>query len=160
MATTARNPLFDRHADVALEGLLPSQVGGATLEKFSVSGDELITPGSQAQFDDFLGRLGKSTSDLAMATAADPTKVVDGSISAMRVTGADPGALLDAFLAVQGARENPPLLENVVLGGRNVTRVSFGGAGLIQYVHASGDVLFIVAAPNETTAGQFLEALA
>lgn len=152
--------IFDSHADPSLEAALPSDIGGVSLARFSLTGDNAIMQGAASQYDSLLSKLGKARGDLAMAGAADPTGSLAGSIVALRVSGADPTALLRAFLEVQGSRPSPPTASETNLGGQSVTKLAFSEPGLpYQYVLARGDVLFIVTASHDAVATSFLEAL-
>src|SRR5262245_30642641 len=56
-----------RHADPALEALLPTALGGVSLTIESQAGTELST--QSAAFDAFLGALGKTRADFSLASA-------------------------------------------------------------------------------------------
>src|SRR5215475_12703712 len=82
------SPAFaaERHADPALEALLPTSLAGVSLTVESQAGTELAT--KSAPFDAFLIDLGKTRADfwLASAYAAGGLKA---EIGAWRVKGAD-----------------------------------------------------------------------
>ena len=159
-ASNGGTSVFDKHADPSLEQALPSEIGGVQLVRFSLSGDDVIASGTEAQYDSLLAKLGKARSDLSIAGATDPTGSMAGSIGALRVRGADPAALLTAYLEVQAARPNPPSTSETVLAGQAVTKLTFAEPGAPwQYVHARGDVLILVTASHDAVATSLLEAL-
>ena len=57
----------ERHADPALEALLPTVIGGVALTVESQAGTDLST--SSGPFDTFLASLGKSRADFSVASA-------------------------------------------------------------------------------------------
>jgi hypothetical protein len=96
----------ERHADPALEALLPTTLAGVSLTVESQAGTELAT--KSAPFDAFLADLGKTRADfwVASAYAAGGLKA---EIGAWRVKGADPALLLPGFKkAVQASSTTPP----------------------------------------------------
>jgi len=93
-----------RHADPALEALLPTALGGVSLTVESQAGTDLTT--NSAAFDAFLASLGKTRSDFALASAY--ARGLTAQVGAWRVKGADPALLLPGFkTAVQASSTTP-----------------------------------------------------
>ena len=138
----------ERHADPALEALLPTSLAGVSLTVESQAGTDLAT--KSAPFDAFLAALGKTRADfwLASAYAAGGLKA---EIGAWRVKGADPALLLPGFKKALQASSTTPLAEaEETLAGRAVTRI--GDKGQLPrgpiYVYARGDALLFVETPE------------
>ena len=150
-----------RHADPALEAALPGRVSGLQLTKYSLLPADFVTPESEQQFADLLRTLGSTADDVTFAAAVDASGELSGSISALRVAGVAADGLLDALLAIEAQRGNPPTLEVLVVGQRQVTRATYQfEAGTVQvYFHAVDDTVITVTSSDEAIAGRFLEAL-
>jgi hypothetical protein len=133
-----------RHADPALEVMLPRSLGGVSLVVESQAGTALST--NSAAFDAFLKVQDKSRRDFTVASAYAKSGL-PAAVGAWRVEGGRPDALLPAFKAALQASSATPLdigLEQ--LSGREVTRIGKEGQ-LAQgplYVFARGDTLFFV----------------
>ena len=129
-----------------LAGLLPTEVGGITIEYESSSGDavmgaEGVTPEAQEFFD----RVGAEPSDLSSAFGFGvDTETGSGiSIIAFRVAGADEGQLRDEFRATIEEDETQTLTEETV-AGKNVLAISSDGTEVSGYVYVKNDVVFVV----------------
>src|SRR5262245_26170800 len=96
----------ERHADPALEALLPTSLAGVSLTVESQAGTDLAT--KSAPFDAFLADLGRTRADfwVASAYAAGGLKA---EIGAWRVKGADPAPLLAGFKKAVQASSTTPL---------------------------------------------------
>jgi hypothetical protein len=153
--------VLDRHADAGLEALLPGQLGGVPLAKYSLTATEFVRPEVRARFDQFLAVLGASEGDVSLAVAIDPSTQLDGSISALRIRDAETGALLQAYLDAEAAQPSPSSTTPVTIGGRAATKAtSTTTAGTTtRFIYAAGDVLFIVATSDDELAAQFFEEL-
>ena len=134
----------DRHADPALEALLPTSLAGVSLTVESQAGTDLAT--KSGPFDTFLADLGRTRAEfwVASAYAAGGLKA---EIGAWRVKGADPALLLTGFKkAVQASSTTPLTVAEETLSGRTVTRI--GDKGQLTrgpiYVYARGDALLFV----------------
>ena len=141
-----------RHADPALEALLPTTLGGRALTVESQAGPELAT--QSAAFDAFLAELGRSISDFTLASAYSQGSL-RAEVGAWRVRGADPGRLLAAFRnAVQASSATPLTQAEEIVSGRAVTRI--GDPGQLArgplYVLVRGDTLLFVQTPDRALA--------
>jgi hypothetical protein len=156
------DPLLDRHADPDLETKLPHSVLGTPLQTRSLTAAEFVTPAAAAGFGQFVQQLGGNLDDVTLASGFDPDGLLSGAISALRVPGADPAALLAAYIGLETTQASPaPTVAQREIGGRVVQAMSVGtgSTGLTRYVFAEGDVLFIVDAVEEQTATAFIEAV-
>jgi hypothetical protein len=149
-----------RHADPALEALLPETLGGVSLLRESQHGTDL-TQESQA-LDTMLAGLGKSLADFTIASAYSPAGDVEAQVGAWRVDGAAPDALLPAFVTtVQSSSTTKLTVTELTLGGHEVTQVGAPGE-LAQgplYVYAKGDTLFFVQTTDPELAKEALAEL-
>ena len=73
-----------RHADAALEALLPQSLGGLALTIESQAGADLST--KSGPFDRFLSKLGKSRADFTIASAYSQGEL-RAAVGAWRVDG-------------------------------------------------------------------------
>lgn len=148
-----------RHADPALEALLPQTLGGVALTVESQAGPDLST--RSAAFDAFLAGLGKSRDDFVVASAY-PLGGLPAAVSAWRVRGAPTEKLLPAFKATLQASSGTPLSGGEEeVGGRAITRIGDPGQ-LAQgpiYVIARGDTLFFVQTKTPALAAEAITKL-
>ena len=142
----AGTPVFaqSRHADPALEALLPEVLGGIALIRESQSGIELKRQ-SEA-FDAFLKSLGKGRDAFVVASAYAPSGL-RAEVGAWRVTGASGADILPAFrAALQGSSDVRLDEAEEMLAGRRVLR--FGSQGQLSrgplYAMVGKKALFFV----------------
>lgn len=133
-----------RHADAALEAMLPTTLGGVLLTVESQAGTELAT--RSPAFDAFLAELGRGRADFTVASAYTQANL-PAEVGGWRVRGADPAALLPAFQqAVQQSSAQPLTIAQENVAGREVLRI--GAPGELTrgplYAFASGDVVLFV----------------
>jgi hypothetical protein len=133
-----------RHADPALEAVLPRTLGGVALTIESQAGTDLST--DSAAFDAFLASQGRTRRDFTVASAYSQGSL-PGAVGAWRVVGAKGEALLPAFQAAIQASSTTRLdIGPDELSGRRVTRIG-GYRQLAQgpiYVVVRGDTLLFV----------------
>lgn len=146
-ALTAAAIAADRHADPALEALLPKTLGGVALTVESQSGSDLST--TSGPFDVFLAELGKSRADFTIASAYSQGEL-KAAVGAWRVKGAASDHLVPGFKkAVQGSSTTPLVIAAETVGGREITRIGDPGQ-LTQgplYVIVRGDTLLFTQTP-------------
>ena len=142
-------PSFDLPSgDAALEELLPDDIAGATVQKFSMTGDTFMGAGDNAEIQAVLEQFDKTPSDLSVAFGG--TDAV--GLIAYRLKGVDGGQFFNAFLEAAGAA-----------GQVGVTDANYGGKAVKKvvspvedigtvYVYTAGDVMFIVGDDNITDA--------
>jgi hypothetical protein len=151
-AMSASAQTGNRHADPALEALLPTALGGVSLIVESQAGTELST--TSGPFDAFLQGLDKTRADFTLASAYAQGGL-KAEIGAWRVKGADPALLLPGFAAAVQASSTTPLTKaEETVGGRAVTRI--GDPGQLTrgplYVFVRGDALLFVQTPDRALA--------
>jgi len=148
-----------RHADLALEALLPTTLGGVALTIESQAGTDLAT--QSAPFDAFLAGLGKTRADFSLASAYSAGGL-KAEVGAWRVKGADPALLLPGFkTAVQASSTTPLTKVEEIVGGLTVTRIGDPGQ-LTQgplYVIVRGDALLFVQTPERALAEEAMDKL-
>jgi hypothetical protein len=154
--------MFSRHADPALEDLLPPVVSGIAMHRYSLTFAEVLDAGGdRAAVDGFLATIGKTEADGTFAGAFDPTNSLGGGIFAFKVSGADPAALLAGIVAVEGSDlGGNATTRQATVGGKDVTIVSVGtGVNDTEWIFGRGDVVFVVHAADEPHAAAYLEAI-
>jgi hypothetical protein len=140
-------PTFHQAQD--LEGALPSQIRGVTLEKSSFSGAFFLSSGSNEELTALLNQFGKQPSDLSVAGANDPNFNSDTRLSfqliVFRLAGVDANQLLAAFLTSGGANggQTPTSVTRGNVGGKDVT-ITTDDKGVKSYIYTRDDKLFLV----------------
>jgi hypothetical protein len=133
-------PSFDLPSgDAELEGLLPDDLGGETVQKFSMTGDTFMgtqgNPAMQAVLDQYQ----KSPDDLSVAFGSTAAL----ALFAYRLKGVDGGAFFDAFLAAAG-EDAEVAVTNVSIGGKAVRKVVSEDPDVgTLYVYTMDDTMFI-----------------
>jgi hypothetical protein len=148
-----------RHADPALEALLPTTLGGVALTVESQAGPELTT--TSAPFDAFLAALGKARADFTLASAY-AQKGLPAAVGAWRVRGADPARLMPGFrAAVQASSATPLTSAGDELAGRPVTRIGDKGqlAQGTLYAIVRGDTILFVQTTEKRLAEEAMSKL-
>jgi hypothetical protein len=155
--TPPPNAAGQPHADVELEGLIPSEVGGVGLTKTSVTADEFVGAADEPQFATFLSMVERTREDVTLAVAFDPGGSLVGQISALRASGADSDDLLRALLDWYVSAD----ISSMTVGGKQVTVVTVQSDGMVvtEYMYVLDDVAFAVSGADLETAALFLEAL-
>jgi hypothetical protein len=134
--TETPNPVI--HQFPALEARLPDELGGHTVDKFSLVTDpELQTPKTL----EVLRRLGKAISDLQVAKGS--VNGEDFALSALRIVGAK---AIDAAVAFESVDESDPqgtsTYQPATVAGKRVLIRTTGN--LVAYVYPLDDVMFVV----------------
>jgi len=140
--------------DKALEALLPSTFGGATLLKQSFKGAESLRQDATA--GKMITALGLNVGDVSEAVAVDPTGKVDIVFIAIRFAGADSGKLLEVFKTA--SQTSGDLVGSVNLGGKDVIKTT-ASSGTFSYFYVRNDVVFGVIAKSDATAATALAVL-
>jgi hypothetical protein len=132
------------NADLDLEALLPDDLGGEPVQKFSMKGDSFLGSGGTgtAELDAVLNQAGKTPADLSVAFAGTPSS--DISLIAYRIKGVPAETFFQAFLAA--AQQNAQVTSSdTSLGGKSVKKLVSTDTDIgTVYVYASGDVLFVI----------------
>lgn len=138
------------HIDASLEDLLPSTIGGACLEKFSLVLSTYVasppTGGDKPLYARWLVKFGKTPDDVNMAVTADLAQppTVNFNIHAIKVPGVAAATLSSTFGDVARAAAWPVTSHPNYLPGKSILEITDPGTGHLGYVYASGNVLFIV----------------
>jgi len=146
-----------------LEALIPDTVGGVTLQKLSMRGNEFANSGSaSAEAEEFLRNLGVSPDDVSVAigfgVSADNSS--GAAVFVFRAEGADSDRLLQTFKDATDAERDAPLdWESVTVGGKQVERATDPEQGNRVYLYVTGDLLVFVATSNEDDAAEVLAGL-
>ena len=150
--------------DKNLEARLPNSLNGVTLSKVSLTGDTILNgpaSSSTADIKTLLAGLGKTPSDFSEAIASDPTGALKVTLGALRIAGADGGAMLSAFL--NASKNTSPNLQTsqAILGGKNVTVVTDPASSSVgsTYIYANGDTLFFAQTADPQLAAAAIAAL-
>jgi hypothetical protein len=152
-------PSFNR--DLELEAVLPNELAGVTLQKFSfrgsdVFGDDPSDPDDQ-QFRALIEALGATPDDYSLAVAGGDVNHNSIQIGVFRVGNVEGSRVLQALVTAGQATEPDTLVEQTTLGGKPVTKVAdpadvpeFGPS----FLYASGNLVFFVQSPDQNLAEQ------
>jgi hypothetical protein len=144
------------NADKDLEALLPSTFGGATLQKFSVTGTDFLGGDTTSGFGQMVTALGLEATDVSVAMAADPLGTLDTQFAAVRFRGADSAKLLQVFQA--SSQASGDLVGTVNLGGKDVIKTTSSSGGF-SYFYVRNEVILGVTARDDTAAAAALAVL-
>ncbi len=150
IATTGSQPTFVLPSidlpsgDAELEALLPDELVGDAVQKFSMTGDVFLGTQGNAAVEAVLEKYQKSPSDLSVAFGSTAAM----ALFAYRLKGVDGGDFFETFLAAAG-EDAEVATSDVTYGGKAVTKVvsSIPSTGTL-FVHTAGDVMFIVGGDN------------
>jgi hypothetical protein len=143
-----------------LGALIPDTVGGITLQKRSMRGDEFSSSeDASAEVQEFLRTLGVSPDDVSVAIGFG-LSTESGSVVAVvvfRAEGADSGRLLQSFKdATDAERETPLEWESANVGGKQVERAIDTEQDNRVYLYVNDDLLALVVTTNEEHAAEVL----
>ena len=146
-----------------LEALIPDTVGGVTLQKLSMRGNEFANSGSaSAEAEEFLRNLGVSPDDVSVAIGfgISPDSGSGAAVFVFKAVGADSERLLQTFKDATDAERDTPLdWESVNVGGKQVERATDPEQESRVYLYVTGDLLVFVATANEDDAAEVLAGL-
>jgi hypothetical protein len=138
-----------------LLALLPKEVAGTALASDSAVGTDVLgsdTP-SRAMIA-ALGSIDKTADDLRVAQAQDSGGVLDLYILAFSVPGTPAASLRPIIVDAWLSGSAPGVATSTVtLGGRELTKVSYGDGGSVSYVRATGEAVIIIETSDEALAG-------
>ncbi len=148
------------NSDAELEALLPDEIGGVTLTKFSMRGAEFMTQGDQ-EFTDFLNRLGASADDVSVAFGVSMASGQSGTgVFAFQVRGTDNSELMSELAGSLEDDGTASGFENANLGGKDVQRSAAGDAAQGSvYLYGVGDIVFFITTTDEDAAAEVLSNL-
>jgi hypothetical protein len=148
---------------VELEALIPDTVGGVTLQKLSMRGDEFANSGSaSAEAEEFLRNLGVDAEDVSVAVGFGASADGQSTLAMFifKAEGADSSRLLDTFKAAMDAEQEQPLeWESTTVGGKQVEHATAPTNNGQVNIYVSGDTLYFVATSHEEDAAEILGGL-
>ena len=153
-ASDTPEPSVNRHGVPDLEALLPASVGNVQLERLSLTGPDfyaLGTPDTQGQLNAMLKALGKTTADLSVGDAGDPTGRAILEIGVFRVAGAESSKLLAQWIASNEASSPGRIsVTNETIDGRALTKLvdATRDVGGTTRAFVQGDTIFLVKADD------------
>ena len=138
--------------DEELEALLPDSIGGQTVIKQSLTGQDFINlgMGGATAFEDLLGEMGASIDDLSVAIGSSGSLV----LFAYQVEGQSADQVfagLEAAFQAGGAGT----VSEITVGGRTVAQVTTPGE--TTYIYLSHGVVFIIGSTGGTPTPELLE---
>ncbi len=123
----------------------------------SLTGSDVVTCGdasNQPLVFALLDALGKQPADLTFAWAGDQKGALPLFIGVIAVDGADPAAIADAIVKMDGALDPAMTVTKETIGGKSVTVIDLtdpnDGVRSLQALYASGGRLFRVGALTRT----------
>ncbi len=149
------------HAAPDLEAHLPTQVDGTALTSQSTIATNAITNDAASRsLVTTLAKLGKTTDQLVIAAAYDPTGKLDLRIFAFRLLGATETqvrtVLIDGWL---NSGSNPPTSSTITVSGEPVTKLRYAQATGADYIVSRGDLVFDIETADETLVAKVLATL-
>lgn len=143
-------------AGTPLVDLLPAELGGTAITKFSFVGSDLsaLEPSAAMIFDGIVEQLGAKSADLTIGTASNGK----ASVIAIRVAGKSAQQIGDAMIA--GRTLNATTTKDELdLAGKHVVKVTTTIAPLPFYIYGADDVSFTIAGADESIVAEALSKL-
>jgi hypothetical protein len=140
-----------------LTALIPATLGGEPLEVQSFGGDLIVgfleeTAPDVIALREALATQGKTPSDLLLV-GGETEGDTDWAFVMIHVNGGDATQLVVPLLTAFMDDSEEALQTQVQLGGKQVTRIEQPES--VRHAYASGDTLFLVAAPDDELEGIF-----
>jgi hypothetical protein len=151
------------NSDQELEKLIPDSVGGVTLQKFSMKGNEFIaSASSSAETKAFLDALGVSPADVAVAFGygVDPSSQSAVAVFVFHAPGAGSDKLVTVFKKAADEGSTTYTWQAGSVGGKSVqigTKPATADSKI--YLYATNDDLFFVSTSTEAQATEVLSGL-
>lgn len=139
-----------------LASKIPTTVGDVTLSATVVDGDSYIKTNVNQQLAPILTLLGKTPTDVTVATATGSGDKGTLFISAVQVPGADVSKVQDTFQTAAAATKTN-VLKTADMGGKSVVQVTTPSYTLA--VWANGDTIWYVQSPDADLVTQAVTAL-
>lgn len=153
-------PLADTHDAPGMEVLLPTQLSGTALQHQSWTGDTILGDDTfSTAMNKFLTDAGKTSQDLRVGQAYDPTQGLDATITAYSVPGVKGTTIRDALITAWKGDYPDLKVTTLTLGGKQVTKVDFGQDAIASYLYVQGDDVFDIETTDEALATAALAAL-
>ncbi|MEA2674410.1 MAG: hypothetical protein QOI92_1602 [Chloroflexota bacterium] len=143
-ATDAGNPSFalpSFHGNVNLEKLIPTSLAGEPMITLSMTGDQFVGSGADAQLGAVLSALNKQPSDLSVAFGGN--SIV--TIIAFQVNGVSGSQILDAFYNASKATLDATITDVTIAGKAAKKETPTDTTQDPSYIYVKGDVVFSIA---------------
>ena len=132
-----------------LEAVLPDEMCGADVVKFSLSGQDFEEQ-ADAELQAVLDEIGAEASDVSMAVAGNASTEGEGcGTGIIRIAGAGTEQIRDAFISATEAQGDT--VDEQQLGGRTLYTVDSDGES--QHFYFTGDAMVFVSAPEAELEG-------
>jgi hypothetical protein len=149
------------HADAKLEATLPKELGGITLQTYSLSLSVYlgnVTGGDSVLYTPWLVSMGKISDQVTMAVATDATRTVNVIVQAFAVPGVTDAKILSAYGEAATSKGWPVESKTLVQkAGLSVTDPAPSGSLSVGFAYAKNGVLYVVVTDDGPT---LVEALA
>jgi hypothetical protein len=157
-------PSFSAGVVAELEALIPDEIGGATMQKFSMRGDQFLASGQEDPTTArFLEELGVSPNDVSIAFgfgfAADFTS--GAAMFVFRAEGASEDRLLQVFKdSMDEDRDIPLEWTTVTIAGHEVESATDADADdQAMFLYAKGELLYFVSTTDPAAAEEVIAGL-
>jgi len=149
------------HVVPDLEERLPDSVDGTTMAIDSVTGATALGDDATSQaLIAWLEDRGKTSNDLEIGRARDPAGDKPIRLYAFRVQGVDSADLARAIVsAFRADATSSPAESEVTLGGRTLTKVTYGEGPAEYLLEAAGGVVFDIESTDESLVTKVLPLL-
>ena len=149
------------HVIPDLEARLPGTVDGTTMSTDSVTGATALgTDATSQALIVSLAKLGKTSADLEIGRARDPTGSRTIRLYAFRVEGVGSADLVTAIVgAFRADATSSPSESQVTLAGRTLTKVTYSQGPAEYLIEAAGGVVFNIETTDEALVSTLLPLL-
>jgi hypothetical protein len=140
---------------------VPETVGGITINyQYATGAGVLNSGGITPEIQAFLDHVHADASDISSAIGIGIDQATQSAISiyALRVAGADEGALRDAFRQAMEENSSVAFVEQTV-SGKHVLAIPSQGSEPPSYMYVHADVVFLVHGTSQELAAEALAAL-
>ena len=162
-------PSFSFTPDTNLEALFPKTIDGKPVKVTSLHATDIAplveaTPAQKKAFQTFLAAVGATIDDVTIAEGSVKLSGLTRGITAVRIRGADPNALIQASLVYEVAIKSVPAdwaTGSATVGGKTVFTLTDTAdpTVAVQYGYPYGEVIFGVSQTDPQMAGKLLGAL-
>ena len=157
-------PSFSAGVVAELEALIPDEIGGVTMQKFSMRGDQFLTSGQEDPTTArFLEELGVSPNDVSIAFGFGfaPDFTSGAAMFVFRAEGASEDRLLQVFKdSMDEDRDVPLEWTTVTIAGHEVESATDADADdQAMFLYAKGELLYFVSTTDPAAAEEVIAGL-
>jgi hypothetical protein len=157
-------PSFSAGVVAELEALIPDEIGGATMQKFSMRGDQFLASGQEDPTTArFLEELGVSPNDVSIAFGFGfaPDFTSGAAMFVFRAEGASEDRLLQVFKdSMDEDRDVPLEWTTVTIAGHEVESATDADADdQAMFLYAKGELLYFVSTTDPAAAEEVIAGL-